>query len=101
MAECLQLLDGRGVIVAVVDRGIGGAIALDEFGIIDARTLVVLLLVLAGTGRRWRWSVAARGIGRCDQRHSDHRCRVHCQCQKPDRKFVHASLLMSVWAILY
>src|SRR5882757_2141541 len=36
--ERLQLCDRRSVVVAVVDRGIGGAIAVGESGLLDART---------------------------------------------------------------
>src|SRR3954452_2383914 len=37
-AECLELSDRRAVVVAVVDRGIGGAIAVGKSGLLDART---------------------------------------------------------------
>src|SRR6202140_3839226 len=61
LAERLQLFDGRGVIVAVIDRGVGEAITVNEFWIVDAGALVGLLF-LAIRGRR-RGVVAARGIG--------------------------------------
>src|SRR5579863_1651113 len=52
LAERLQLCDRRGVVMAIVDRGVGRAIALEEFGIVDAGALVPLLfLVLGGVGR--------------------------------------------------
>src|SRR5436190_14829554 len=37
-AKRLQLRDRRGVIVAIVDRSIGGAIAVGESGLLDAGT---------------------------------------------------------------
>src|SRR5882724_82916 len=48
LAERLQLLDRRAVVVAVVNRGIGRAIALKEFRIVDAGALVLLLLYFLG-----------------------------------------------------
>src|SRR3984885_13675599 len=51
LAERLQLLDGGGIIVAVVNRRIGRAIAVDEARIGDAGALVGLL-VLLGLGVR-------------------------------------------------
>src|SRR3979411_363991 len=36
VTERLQLLDGGGIVVAVIDRGVGGAIALRECRILDA-----------------------------------------------------------------
>src|SRR6476469_9798609 len=36
-AERLELRNRRGVVVAVVDRGVGGAIAVGECGLLDAR----------------------------------------------------------------
>ena len=64
MTERLQLIDRGGVIVLVVDRGVGGAIAGDEFRAVDARALVVLLLALGGRRR----IVVAGGIGRAARR---------------------------------
>src|SRR6266481_7373350 len=46
MAQRLQLFDRHGVIAAVIDRSVGRAIAGEEFRVVNARTLVVLLLVL-------------------------------------------------------
>src|ERR1700680_2330670 len=60
LAERLQLLDGRAIVVAVVDRGIGLVITLKELRIVDARTLVVLLLFLLGVRRRRSRIIAAR-----------------------------------------
>ena len=50
MSERLQLLDGAGIIVAVIDRRIGGAVALSKSGIVEAGLLVGLLLTPYG----WR-----------------------------------------------
>src|SRR5690348_3291194 len=41
MTQRLQLIDRRGVVVLVVDRGVGGAIAGDKFRAVDARALVI------------------------------------------------------------
>jgi hypothetical protein len=60
MSERLQLFDRRCIIVAMVDRGVGGAIAGEKFRIVDARALVALLVSLAGVGGGWRGVVAAK-----------------------------------------
>src|SRR6266851_10254179 len=62
LAERLQLPDGRGVVIAVIDRRIGRAIALDEPAIVDAGAVIVLLLFLLGARRRRRRVVVARGM---------------------------------------
>src|SRR5438132_2711109 len=54
LAKRLQLLDGGGIIVAVVDRRIGGAVALLELLIVDTGLLVGLLGLLGGLGVRRR-----------------------------------------------
>src|SRR4029077_6191057 len=81
-AERLQLLDRRGVVVSIVDRGIGGAIAISESGLFNARAGFARLLFLL---RRRRWIV----VGRCVDGGSDGSCRErerqHCESQKPDR----------------
>src|SRR5882762_1341664 len=93
--ERLQLLDRRGVVVAVVDRGVGGAITLEEFRVVDARALVALLLVFGiGRRRRRRRRVATRGIG-LKNRARDQCRRQHRQRQNPDREFGHALLLIA------
>src|ERR1700760_1935008 len=51
MTKRFQLIDRSRVVVLVVDRGVGGAIAGQEFRAVDARTLVVLLLALGGRRR--------------------------------------------------
>src|SRR5260221_101632 len=50
VTERLQLPDRRGVVIAVVYRGVGRAITLDESFIVDAGALV--LFVLLGARRR-------------------------------------------------
>src|SRR4030095_15449686 len=68
MAERLQLLDGGSKIVAVVDRGIGGAIAGSEALLLDGRRLLAFLLsLLAAVAGRLRWrrlAAAASGKSR-------------------------------------
>src|ERR1700676_99684 len=60
MAERLQLPDRGGVVVAVVNRGIGLAIALGERRVLDAGSQFAgLLLALLGRGGR-----RAGGVGR-------------------------------------
>src|SRR6266404_9158212 len=68
LAKRLQLADGCSVIVAVVNRRIGGAITLDKFRIVDAGTLILLFL-LTGIRCRGRRIVAARGMRRREQRY--------------------------------
>ena len=46
VAECLQLLDGSRIFVAVIDRRIGCAIALRKCGIFDADCLLGFFLAL-------------------------------------------------------
>src|ERR1700749_3630607 len=60
MAERLPLLDGGGAVVVIVDRGVSGVIARHETGVVEARALVVLLLItlLAVGSRRGRIVVA-------------------------------------------
>src|SRR5271169_896746 len=52
MAERLQLVNGGGVVIAVVDRGVGRVIAGEKFGIVKTRTLVALFLAVLGRARR-------------------------------------------------
>src|SRR4030088_2963798 len=55
VAERLELLDGRSIIVAIVNRRIGRAVALGKRGIVDGGLLVVRFLGLvsrAGGTRR-------------------------------------------------
>src|SRR3981189_148933 len=51
-AERLELRDRRGVVVAVIDGGIGGAIAVCESGLLDARARFAGFLLLALVPRR-------------------------------------------------
>src|SRR5882757_10081722 len=51
-AERFELRDRRGVVVAVVDGGIGGAIAVGESGLLDTRARFAGFLLLALVGRR-------------------------------------------------
>src|SRR5262249_36242880 len=62
LAERLQLRDRRGIVVAIVDRGIGCAITFQEFRIVDARALVAFLFLFLGGGfsRRRRGFVTSR-----------------------------------------
>src|SRR3954464_1237554 len=62
-AERLELSDRRAVVVAVVDRGIGGAIAVGESGLLDARTGFGFLFLLV---RRRRRIVVGRGVDDAD-----------------------------------
>src|SRR6476660_5843314 len=98
----LQLPDGGGIVVAVIDRGIGGAITLGKRCVLDAwgDLAGLLLCLLAGRGRRRRVTVG-RGVRLGDQGRSEQRHREHCQRQNPDREFAHASLLISDRVILY
>src|SRR4051812_8732707 len=59
MSERLQLFDRRRIIVAIIDRGVGGTIAGEKLRTVDARVLVALLVSLAGAGGGWRGIVAA------------------------------------------
>src|ERR1700688_2457991 len=99
VAERLQLLDGRGIVVAVIDRSVGGAITLGEGGVLVAGSdFAGLLLGLGRLGRlcrggRRRVVVWCCGVTPGDQRRRRQRPHEHCQRQKPDRKFSHASLL--------
>src|ERR1700753_3734318 len=61
-AERLQWLDGGGVVVVIVDRGVSGVIARHETGVVEARALVVLLLItLLAVGSRRRRVVVTCG----------------------------------------
>src|SRR5881227_3301651 len=66
--ERLQLCDRRSVVVAVVDRGIGGAIAVGESGLLDAGTRFAGLFLLLVRRRRVV-------VGRCIDRGDDGGCR--------------------------
>src|SRR5262245_19279148 len=95
MAERLQLLDGGSKIVAVVDRGIGGAIAGSESLLLDGRRLLALLLLAAVAGRRrWRRIAAAGGKSR-ERRRAKEDCGDH-QRQQPNCRSAHASLPIPV-----
>src|SRR4029453_12890344 len=48
MAEHLELVDGGSKVVALVDRGVGGAIACRETLLFDGRGLLALLLGVLG-----------------------------------------------------
>ncbi|MFK4590201.1 hypothetical protein ABIF55_005615 [Bradyrhizobium diazoefficiens] len=61
--ERLQLIDRAGVVMIVVDRGVGGAIGSKEFRIADGRALLLALLGRSVRLRRRRGLVAPRGIG--------------------------------------
>src|SRR5258706_6758291 len=52
VTERLQLLDGRGIVVAVIDRGVGCAITFGECRILDAGAQFAGLLLCLGIGRR-------------------------------------------------
>src|SRR6516165_6357692 len=97
LAECLQLLDRRSVVVPIIDRRVGRPIAFEEFGIIDAGALVLLLLLGVLVGIRGRGGrLAARRPGSIDHGNR-HQCGYkHGKRQKSDRKSGHASLLMSL-----
>ncbi|KIT81867.1 hypothetical protein QT20_00120, partial [Staphylococcus aureus] len=96
LAERLELLDRGGIVVLVVDRGVGGVIAGQELLIVDRGALVLLgrLLALAAVGGRRRGIVAARGVGR-DHRPGDKRHREHCEAHKLCR-LAHSWLLLIV-----
>src|SRR5882757_761636 len=96
LAKRLQLLDRGGVVVAIVDRGIGGVIAGQELLIVDRRTLVLLrlLALAAAVGSRRRRIVTARGVGRNDGAGAD-RHRENCEGQKL-RRLAHSSSLLIV-----
>src|SRR5665647_1735107 len=51
VAERLELVDRGGIVVAVVDHGIGGAVAGGELAVLDGGALVLLVL-LGARGRR-------------------------------------------------
>src|ERR1700730_6453820 len=71
VAERLELIDRARVVVAVVDRGVGGAIALGELRILFARTRIARLL-LAFLRRRGRGRVVVGcGINRRDDGRAD------------------------------
>src|SRR5476649_2827048 len=62
VAERLELLDGAGIIVAVVDRLIGGAVAPGKGWVIECGLLAGLRLgPVGGAGRFGSWR--RRGIG--------------------------------------
>src|ERR1051326_7821045 len=90
MAERLELLDRRAVIVAVVDRRIGRAIRIRKSRVAP-RGVFAGFLFLLGIRRRRR-IVVRGGPGVHGRR--DHRHRKHCQRQKSDRKFAHAYLVL-------
>src|SRR5215468_6670928 len=98
MAERLQLLDGGSKIVAVVDRGIGGAIAGGEALLLDSRRLLALLLAalaaVAGRGRR-RGRIAAAGGKSRERWRAQEDCGDH-QRQQPNCRSAHASLPIPV-----
>src|ERR1700693_183593 len=50
MAERFQMVDGGGIVVTIIDRGVGGAIASHEFAVLNARAFVLLFLL--GARRR-------------------------------------------------
>jgi hypothetical protein len=66
-AERLQLIDRRGIVVAIVDRGIGGPIAVGEFCVLLARSELAALLLFALGGGGRRRVVVGRGVDRRDE----------------------------------
>src|SRR5581483_7035289 len=93
VAERLELIDRARIVVAVVDRGVGGAIAVGELRIFLARTGIARFFLLAGLGRGRRRVVVGRCINAGDDGCADKGQREHRQSEQPDRGFTHACLL--------
>src|SRR3954454_3081543 len=114
VAKRLKLLDRRIIVVAVIDRRIGGAIAPRKGGIVEQRLLPGRLLLGYAFGlasfavwrrRRGRGAhvvfsrpsaAASGGKHRNDGGRSDHRQQERCDRHKPGHWFEHLILLLAV-----
>ena len=113
VAERLQLLDGTGVIVAVVDRRIGCAVTLGKCGVIVLDCLLGFFFVLcvvrpagealvSGAGGIAEGggsppppaTASSGGESRNDRGRRNQRRQKHGQCHKPDYRVDHARLLL-------
>ena len=100
----LQLFDRGSVIVPVVDRCVGCAVASGESVLLKAGALA--LFVLLGARCRRRGIVIAGGVDRRQQGCRDQRDAKGCHGEKPDRKFHHrrsvsrvVDLIPAVWLL--
>lgn len=99
LSQRLQLVDGRRIVVALVDRRIGGPVSLQERGIVEARTLVGLLALLRrlgfGVGGWRRGGVGAGGENGIAQRGCRTQRQNKCsQGQRTCQTCRHACLLL-------
>src|ERR1700743_249577 len=93
-AERPELIERARIVVTVVDRGVGGAIALGELRVLLAGTCIAGLLLALLRRRRRRRVVVGRGINARDDGRADERQRERRQSEQPDRGFTHTTLLL-------